>query len=25
VDFTAYWFNPDERSPTVVLTLGLNF
>jgi hypothetical protein len=25
VDFTAYWFNPDERSPTVVLTLGLSF
>jgi hypothetical protein len=25
VDFTAYWFNPDERSPTVVVTLGLNF
>jgi hypothetical protein len=25
VDFTAYWLNPDERSPTVVLALGLNF
>jgi hypothetical protein len=25
VDFTAYWFNPDERSPTVVLALGVSF
>lgn len=25
VDFTAYWFNPDERSPTVVLALGVRF
>jgi len=25
VDFTAYWFNLDERSPTVVLALGVNF
>jgi hypothetical protein len=25
VDFTTYVFNPDERSPTVVLALGLNF
>jgi len=25
VDFTAYWFNIDERSPTVVLALGVSF
>jgi hypothetical protein len=25
VDFTAYVFNPDERTPTVVLALGVNF
>jgi hypothetical protein len=25
VDFSAYWFNLDERSPTVVLALGVNF
>jgi hypothetical protein len=25
VGFTAYWFNPDERSPTVVLSLALSF
>ncbi len=25
VDFTAYWFNPDERSPTVALALGVSF
>ena len=25
VEFTTYWFNPDERSPTVVMALGLTF
>ena len=25
VDFSAYWFNLDERSPTVVLALGVKF
>lgn len=25
VDFTTYVFNPDERTPTVVLALGVNF
>ena len=25
VDFSAYWFNLDERQPTVVLALGVNF
>ena len=25
VDFSAYWFNLDERQPTVVLALGVSF
>jgi hypothetical protein len=25
VNFSAYWFNLDERQPTVVLALGVNF
>jgi len=25
VDFNAYWFNIDDRSPTVVLALGVSF
>lgn len=25
VDFTTYVFNPDERTPTVVMALGVNF